>query len=90
MDDNELLKRAAKAVGRMLKADGTMIDLGNPLEQDDAALILACMLDIDIYFSQGIVVAYGEGGDERTYEFPLFDIESCRRAIVRAAADMAQ
>ena len=97
MTDRELLEAAAKAAGYMLgrhSQDDCKLTFGgkewNPLEDDGDALRLAVKLRINIQFSGA---RYGVSGllyMDICCECPDSDRPvSIRRAIVRAAAEMA-
>lgn len=96
MDDKELLKMAAMAIGR-LAYDGTP-DISqdgdqewNPLDDDGDALRLAIALHIDLNFETDCdsVIAGLNHGVKVTAVHQLDDV-GARRAIVRAAAQIGK
>jgi hypothetical protein len=94
MTDRELIERAAKAHGR-IKSDLVELGAWNPLTDDGDALRLAVKLEADVTFEDGHVLALIIC--QTTYKVfgwreKLTDDKTVatRRAIVRAAAAMAE
>lgn len=99
-DDRELLKRAAKAAGLTLafwphgvyaERDGAPVFHWNPLDLDGDALRLAVALEMDVFVRGGrwseAVCPMSPAIKEPHGADPL---AATRRAIVRAAAAVAQ
>lgn len=103
MDDKELLEKAAKAAGIEGEWEQRITGPGiarrdqsarvwNPLIDDGDALRLAVQLHFTIdthWLNDGEVTVYGRGGEasESDVTAPL---AATRRAIVRAAAELAE
>ena len=100
MTDRELLDAAAKAAGKMLKADGIyQFDDWNPLTDDGDALRLAIVCRLTVCMDGDATVLASEqwrGGDPAA-AFITQSVRECddkhaatRRAIVRAAAEIGR
>ena len=91
MDDRELLEMAAKAAFGDKSFIGDMT--WNPLTSDSDALRLAVKLRINLHFceSDAMTTAYAEGGIQgAAVDFMDDPYAATRRAIVRAAAELAR
>ncbi len=96
MTDRELLELAAKAAGVEL-APGTKrlvnvpgIAIWNPLEDDGDALRLAVELHIELRFGRHAVMAHQGFTWAHAEGYGSDPAEATRRAIVRAAAELAK
>lgn len=102
MDDRELLEAAAKAAGMLGDYTSGWFEIGrpgywNPLRNDADAFRLAVKLEIGVFppeSEQGnTATAMLAGDDEDWFQEPVTGNDPCaatRRAIVRAAAALAQ
>ena len=101
MTDRELLQKAAKAAGYTIDGDCDRTDVRdnggaplrwNPLEDDGDALRLVVALGIHLQFAMDFAVAYA--GSVHAKQFTERNGSdpgaATRRAIVRAAAEMAR
>lgn len=98
MSDRELLKAAARAAGHTLGQHTQKyhaVTLGgaewNPLADDGDALRLAVKLGIQVcwHASLGYATAHYDYGSSKREEYGLDPYAATRRAIVRAAAALA-
>lgn len=92
MNDSELIRLAAKAFELR---EGIDLSWWQPLNDDGASFRLACRLRIDIQWNHdsGYVEAYLSNiiGHPVIRELYVGKVDSsCRRAIVRAAAEMGR
>ena len=97
--DRELLEMAAKAARYQYAKHGGYIVVDgipgnwNPLTDDGDALRLAVKLRINLHFceSDAMTTAYAEGGIQgAAVDFMDDPYAATRRAIVRAAAELAR
>jgi hypothetical protein len=100
--DRELLELAAKAADVHLEWDGPMelwqpmyyegktYHAWDPLLDDATALRLAVRLSISVYHAVSVVHARGYCGEYCTEPYREDQCAAVRRAIVRAAAAMAE
>lgn len=101
MNDRELLEKAAKAAGIQVRwYDGDCLRVAdkcngfagqwNPLTDDGAAFRLAVKLRMDIASFTESVRANAHDGDDCHEAYGPDPCAATRRAIVRAAAEMAE
>jgi hypothetical protein len=95
MTDRELLERAAKVAGKMVKADGIyQFDDWDPLTNDGDALRLAVKLRIEVEpWIHGYSACARAATGEVLIDEPHYGDDperATRRAIVRAAAEIGR
>lgn len=99
MDDRELLELAARVAGHQIDPIDAMHEpddwaCWNPLTDDGDALRLAVQLRLDVFFFEGFREVHSShcmiGESENWERYGDDPHAATRRAIVRAAAEMAK